>query len=153
MNINKMNVHQTVGHPSSGRMATGNRVRSWDGVPDDVTKDAVEAVYWKVLCLACEVAKSKNLPVKVGSGVQVHQIGLVLSIDHLGVYSSSTIYGANRAIYVRYLGCGYQHLFLAATLVDLLKAVINWRKKYRRTNRCIRFEAGITEVALEVKAS
>ena len=123
-----------MGHPSSGRMVAAIKNSSWDGIPDDVNKEAVEAVYRKVICLACEVAKRKNLPVKVGSGVPVLQIGWVLSIDHLGVYSPRTIYGANQEIYVRCLGCGYRHLFLtkdnlASTLIGILKAVINWWKK------------------------
>ena len=123
----------------------------YDGVPEWLTPALVEAVARKNPCLACRLARQRNLH-RSGSGVSPVEIGAFLSVDFEGPFTPTTAYGCNGYFLFVCLATGYLIVILTTSKDALSKAtekVVKFFQQHGHTVRNIRTDYGSYERSQE----
>jgi len=84
-------------------------------------------------CLACALAKWKELDSNLGSGMRINVIGHSWSMDYKGPYQTKAIGGFNGKFIFVDISCGYIVVFLVKSKTEAFQCVKNIN------NLCIRF--------------
>ena len=99
-----MDLHNRVGHPSAKVMSLAVSQRAWIGVHPAITSQAIDKVFQRLHCVACQIGKMQHLVVPLGSGVDEVAVADTLSYDIEGKYSPSSVGG-----------CCFMFTFVCAT--------------------------------------
>jgi hypothetical protein len=154
--INKVHsLHKNLYHAASPEaMVQALKAGAWDGIDEDITPEIIRAVYKRVDCIPCKLAKSNKLPTLQGSGIQRVNVGETISVDVIGPVSPMDINGYTSFFLLRDQASKYVHSVLVKRKTELkqvLEDMISFYKRYGYEVKNIRTDSGSVEISKDIE--